>query len=375
MRSTFFRRWSVAARAFLIKATRLSTLRAIGVGSLFYRRLHRKIISEDTSMFSVAGWPLWGLIILFAVGLVLIIKGGDFFVDAASWIAEVSGIPHFIVGATIVSIATTLPELIVSCLGAARGTNALAIGNAVGSVTANTGLIMAISIICIPAVVKRSQYALKSILLLVATAILYLASFGNGFSIWGSILLLIIFVAAMAESIFSGKKEATLGEKTPFQKKAVPVNVGKFIFGTAGIVFGAEFLVDAVTKLGIVSGISQEVISSTIVSVGPSLPELVTTVTAVVKKQSSLSVGNIIGANLIDITIILPICSFISADGLTACAQNLYLDIPVCLGILFIAIVPMLIRKKFSRVQGVILLLLYIAYIAVMAFFNPFPSV
>ena len=200
MRSTFFRRWSVAARAFLIKATRLSTLRAIGVGSLFYRRLHRKIISEDTSMFSVAGWPLWGLIILFAVGLVLIIKGGDFFVDAASWIAEVSGIPHFIVGATIVSIATTLPELIVSCLGAARGTNALAIGNAVGSVTANTGLIMAISIICIPAVVKRSQYALKSILLLVATAILYLASFGNGFSIWGSILLLIIFVAAMAES-------------------------------------------------------------------------------------------------------------------------------------------------------------------------------
>lgn len=141
MRSTFFRRWSVAARAFLIKATRLSTLRAIGVGSLFYRRLHRKIISEDTSMFSVAGWPLWGLIILFAVGLVLIIKGGDFFVDAASWIAEVSGIPHFIVGATIVSIATTLPELIVSCLGAARGTNALAIGNAVGSVTANTGLI------------------------------------------------------------------------------------------------------------------------------------------------------------------------------------------------------------------------------------------
>ena len=222
MRSTFFRRWSVAARAFLIKATRLSTLRAIGVGSLFYRRLHRKIISEDTSMFSVAGWPLWGLIILFAVGLVLIIKGGDFFVDAASWIAEVSGIPHFIVGATIVSIATTLPELIVSCLGAARGTNALAIGNAVGSVTANTGLIMAISIICIPAVVKRSQYALKSILLLVATAILYLASFGNGFSIWGSILLLIIFVAAMAESIFSGKKEATLGEKTPFKKRPYP---------------------------------------------------------------------------------------------------------------------------------------------------------
>ena len=80
-------------------------------------------------MFSVAGWPVWGLIALFIVGLALIVKGGDFFVDAAGWIAEVSGIPRFIVGATIVSFATTLPELIVSCIGAARGTNALAIGN------------------------------------------------------------------------------------------------------------------------------------------------------------------------------------------------------------------------------------------------------
>lgn len=110
--------------------------------------------------------PYGGLSLFLSVGLALIVKGGDFFVDAAGWIAEVSGIPRFIVGATIVSFATTLPELIVSCIGAARGTNALAIGNAVGSVTANTGLIMAISIICIPAVIKRSQYALKSILLL-----------------------------------------------------------------------------------------------------------------------------------------------------------------------------------------------------------------
>lgn len=95
-------------------------------------------------MISAVGWPVWALIILFICGLILIIKGGDFFVDAASWMAEVSGIPHFVIGATVVSLATTLPELIVSCLGAARGSNAIAIGNAVGSVTANTGLIMAI---------------------------------------------------------------------------------------------------------------------------------------------------------------------------------------------------------------------------------------
>lgn len=326
-------------------------------------------------MFSVAGWPVWGLIALFAVGLVLIIKGGDFFVDAAGWMAKVSGIPQFIVGATIVSFATTLPELIVSCIGAARGTNALAIGNAVGSVTANTGLIMAISVVCIPMAVKRSQYLAKSLLLLAATAILYIASFGEGFSLWGSILLLIIFVVSMVESVMSGKKEAVATEKPPVTKKDIPVNIAKFILGAAGIVFGAEFLVDSATEIAVISGISQAVISATIVAIGTSLPELVTTITAVVKKQTSLSVGNIIGANLIDITVILPICSFISAGGLVSCAQNLYLDIPVCLGLLFIALLPMLIRGKFFKAQGVVLLVLYIAYIVVMAFFNPFPAV
>jgi len=149
----------------------------------------------------------------------------------------------------------------------------------------------------------------------------------------------------------------------------------KFVVGAAGIVFGAEFLVDSATELAVVSGVSQAVISATIVAIGTSLPELVTTITAVVKKQSSLSVGNIIGANLIDISIILPICSFISKDGLAACAQNLYLDIPVCLGLMLIAIVPMLIGKKFYRWQGAVLLVLYIAYVATMAFFNPFAAV
>ena len=127
-------------------------------------------------MISAAGWPLWAVGILFICGLVLIVKGGDLFVDSAVWIAEVSGIPKFIIGATVVSFATTLPELLVSAIGAARGSNAIAIGNAVGSVTANTGLIMAVSIICIPAAVSRKTYSVKSVLLLAATVILFAAS-------------------------------------------------------------------------------------------------------------------------------------------------------------------------------------------------------
>ena len=327
------------------------------------------------NMFSVVGWPMWALILLFIAGLVLIVKGGDLFVDAATWMAEVSGIPHFIIGATVVSLATTLPELIVSCLGAMRGENAIAIGNAVGSVTANTGLIMAISIICIPHIVKRSQYAFKSVLLIIATVILYLSSFGKGFSLIGSILLIAIFIIATYESIKSAKKESAVSEKVSFKKSDIPLNIGKFVIGAAGIVIGADFLVSSATEIAVVSGVSQAVISATIVAIGTSLPELVTTITAISKKQSSLSVGNIIGANLIDIAIILPICSFVSTGSLTACAQNLILDIPVCLLVLAMAIIPMLIRGKFTRVQGIIMLVVYLAYVVYISFFNPFPII
>lgn len=315
---------------------------------------------------------MWALIVLFICGLILIVKGGDFFVDAAAWMAEVSGIPHFLIGATVVSVATTLPELFVSCLGAARGSNAIAIGNAVGSVTANTGLIMAISIIFMPIVAKRSTYLFKSVLLILATAILYIASFGKRFSLIGSAALLIIFAVYTYHSIKEAKSGSDTSERREYEKKEIPLNILKFLFGAVGIVVGADLLVKSATEIATVSGVPEAVISATIVAVGTSLPELVTAITAIVKKQTSLSVGNIIGANLIDISVILPICSFVSKDGLVSLKQNLYIDFPVCLSVLLIAVIPALKREKFSKVQGFVLLAVYIAYVCVISFFNPF---
>ncbi len=315
---------------------------------------------------------MWALIVLFICGLILIVKGGDFFVDAAAWMAEVSGIPHFLIGATVVSVATTLPELFVSCLGAARGSNAIAIGNAVGSVTANTGLIMAISIIFMPIVAKRSTYLFKSVLLILATAILYAASFGKRFSLIGSAALLIIFAVYTYHSIKEAKSGSDTSERREYEKKEIPLNILKFLFGAVGIVVGADLLVKSATEIATVSGVPEAVISATVVAVGTSLPELVTAITAIVKKQTSLSVGNIIGANLIDISVILPICSFVSKDGLVSLKQNLYIDFPVCLLVLLIAIVPALRREKFSKAQGFVLLTVYIAYVCVISFFNPF---
>ncbi len=323
---------------------------------------------------------LFIIILLFILGLVLIVKGGDFFVDAASWIAEASGIPKLIVGATVVSVATTLPELIVSAFGAIKGSEAdiaVATGNAVGSVTANTGLILSISIICLPAVVKRSQYAFKSLLLIGVTLLLWLFSFkgdfpgANQLSFVGSILLFLCFLLFIIENVRSAKQQSESADRSevPHDKKTVMTNILKFVLGVAGIVIGADLLVDQATAIATMLHIPAAVISATIVAIGTSLPELVTTITAIVKKQSALSIGNVIGANIIDIAIILPICSLLSGREFPVSPQNLILDMPICLFIISLAVIPMLLRGRFTRTQGIILLTVYIGYIVTISFF------
>ena len=325
-------------------------------------------------------------VLLLAVGIALIVKGGDFFVDAASWFAEVSGIPKLIVGATVVSFATTLPELLVSAFAAveARATGDLglvdmAIGNAVGSVTANLGLIFAIALIAMPTVIRRKDYLLKMLLMLGAsTAVVVFSLLFKGISLVSSVVLLAIFAVAMfdniREAVITVKAEkaanAASGDKEPVNGKLITVNVLKFLLGAAGIVFGADLLVDNASALASLCGVSDRVISVTIVAIGTSLPELVTTLTAIVKKQASLSAGNIIGANIIDLTLILPVCAVISGGTLPVVGTVGVLDMPACLLIGAVACIPTLITKKFARWQGVLLLGLYAAYMVLTVFFG-----
>lgn len=309
-------------------------------------------------------------VLLFVVGLVLIIKGGDFFVDAASWIAEVSGVPKIIVGATVVSIATTLPEIIVSCLAAAQGKVDMSVGNAVGSVTANTALIMAVSFIFMPAIINRKDYAFKTFLLLLSTGFLVIAGIQGKLTLFGSAFLFIIFIIFIWDNVSSANKvlkaqrsdssQTEIREKPT--KKTVFINSAKFLFGAAGIVGGAQLLVKYGSELASLIGISEAVISVTMIAVGTSLPELVTTITAVAKKQNELSVGNIIGANIIDMTLILPICSFIYSGSLPISRQSAFLDLPVCFIAAAVGLVPVLASKKITRVNGAALLAVYIAY-------------
>ena len=237
-------------------------------------------------------------IMIFLAGIILIVKGGDWFVDAASWIAEVSGIPRLIVGATIVSLATTLPELLVSVMAAAQGKVDMAVGNAVGSVTANLGLIMAISVIFMPVKIRRGDYLLKSVLMLAASAMLIWGGRQGEVGLTLSLPLMGIFAIFTYENVRGARTAMRCGgdlgpvREMP-RKRAVLFQCLKFTVGAAAVVLGADLLVDSASALARLIGISERIIGVTIVAVGTSLPELVTTITAIVKKQSALSVKRI----------------------------------------------------------------------------------
>ena len=305
--------------------------------------------------------------VLFIVGLLLIIKGGDWFVDAAVWFAEVSGIPKVIVGATVVSLATTLPEILVSVLAALQGKADMAIGNAIGSVTANQGLILGVSLLFAPLSIRRRDYATKGLLLVLAVAALWYYA-GNGvLPAAGSLVLLACFLLSMADNLRVARRSMEAESRKPAMQTAVLLpNLARFFFGTAGIVWGAHLMVENGSLLALQLGIPEAVVGVTLMAVGTSLPELVTAMTALCKDQGALSVGNILGANLIDTTLILPLCTWLSGSELTFSAQTLLLDLPVCLLISSLTIFPALLQQQFSRWQGLALVGMYAGYLVVL---------
>lgn len=311
---------------------------------------------------------LFFLYLFFVLGLLLIIKGGDFFVDAAVWLAEITHVPQFVIGATVVSVATTLPELFVSSIAALQGKTDMAAGNAVGSVIANTGLIFSLGILFIPAFIRRRRLLPKGMLFLSSITLLWLFTLSGKITLFGCAGMFLLFAVFIAENIREAKAEMRCvpppsGGAVPTDRRACMAHMVKFVLGAAGILLGSQLLVDNGSLIAESFGISERIISLTAVAIGTSLPELVTTVTAVVKKQASLSVGNIIGANIIDVALILPVCAFLSGGALPVGVQTYRVDLPVCLLIASVMIVPALFKGRFMRWQGVLMLFCYGVYL------------
>ena len=313
-------------------------------------------------------------VLLFAVGLVLLIKGGDWFVDGATGIAKRFNLPDIVVGATVVSIGTTLPEVMVSTTGALAGSGAMAYGNAIGSIICNTALIAAISITCNPGPVNVKSMKTPAIFFFCSAALYCFASYVLGeFPRWMGCVMLGIFVVYMVLTVRNGMKNpdaAAEEEEEESKPKALWQELLLLVAGAAVIAVGADLLVDHGQIIALELGVPETVVALLFVALGTSLPELVTTITSLKKGRASLGVGNVIGANVFNLVLVsgvavslapfpVPCENFLLDTGLN---MSLVLEIPVMLGVMSLMIFPALATKKLGRWQGILLLAIYAAF-------------
>ena len=363
-------------------------------------------------------------VILFAIGLILLIKGGDWFVDGATGIAKRFNLPDIVVGATVVSIGTTLPEVMVSTTGALQGSGAMAYGNAIGSIICNTALIAAISITVNPGPVNVKSMKTPAIFFFCSAALYCVASYILGeFPQWMGFAMMAIFVVYMVLTVRNGLKnpdsaaeeeeeeeagdsKGIWGEVALLAACAVGVAVlssvltgvlmlagfvvymllkikpakpeGKalweellfLIIGAGVIAVGADFLVEHGQVIAIGLGVPETVVALLFVALGTSLPELVTTITSLKKGRASLGVGNVIGANVFNLVLVSGVAVSLAPFAVpaentlldTGLNLSLVLDIPVMLGVMALMILPAMLRKKLGRWQGIALLAIYAAF-------------
>ncbi|MDO5299473.1 MAG: calcium/sodium antiporter [Clostridia bacterium] len=306
-------------------------------------------------------------VLLFAFGLVLLIKGGDWFVDAASSVAHRFHMPELLIGATVVSIGTTLPEVMVSAQGAMVGSGSIAFGNAIGSVICNTALIAAITLVVNPTRTDRKTLILPSAAFFIAAAFYCFNAYAfHAFSRLSGIILLAMFFVYMIVTVMQMKKnpQPADAEDDPQEPETTLTrDIVMLIVGAAVIAIGARLLVDNAQIIATALGVPESVIALTLVALGTSLPELVTAITSLIKGCGALSLGNIIGANLFNLVLVSGMAITISPFDLSAASStSLTVDIPLMLGVMLVMTVPALVREKLSRWQGAVLLVAYAAY-------------
>lgn len=311
-------------------------------------------------------------VVLFIVGLILLIKGGDWFVEGATGIAHRFHVPELLIGATVVSIGTTLPEVMVSATSALGGHGEIAYGNALGSIICNTALIAALTIAIRPSETDRKTLKTPVIFFFIAAAIYTVVAYTTGrFSRGVGILLLAVFVIYVIINVRQVKslpQSQTSPEPEAESNNSTVKDVLLLVIGAVLIAVGANLLVDNGTLIAQALGVPESVIALTFVALGTSLPELVTAITSLAKGHGSLSLGNVIGANLFNLVLVsgtsATLAPFDIPSNKTIAGMNasLVVDVPLMLFVMAFLTLPALKREKLSRVQGIVLLVIYAVF-------------
>ncbi len=319
-------------------------------------------------------------IYLFVFGLILLIKGGDWFVDGAQNIAKKFKVPELLIGATVVSIGTTLPEVMTSATSAMTGHGEIAYGNALGSIICNTALIAAVTIAVKPGKADRKALIFPTCFFFGAAIFYSLTAYiKSEFTRPVGIVLLLGFVAYMVINVINMKKNPAADEpsveiaeesgEVALEEISMTKSLFWLIAGALAIAVGADLLVESSTIIAKDLGMSEAVIGLTVVALGTSLPELVTAITALSKGHGALSLGNVIGANIFNLVLVSGVAVTLSPFEVPITSElfgqnvSFVLDIPVMLSVMAILTIPAIIKNKLSRWQGITLLSIYVLFL------------
>ena len=321
-------------------------------------------------------FPIWLNILLLLIGLAIITKGADKFVDSAVVIAERTWVPKVIIGATIVSLGTTFPEFSVSVMAGIFDRPQTTMGDAIGSAICNIGLILGICLLIRPIVVHRRLYWQQGAIMVLAGVVILLLSIDGYLSRWDALILTAGLVGYTYFSIRQVRVarqnakdrvadiEQTL-EAVAAPAYSLPRAVVWFILGAAGVVVGATLVVRTAVDIAGWLGVPELVIGLTVVAIGTSLPELVTALTATFKGHGDIVVGNMIGADILDIFFVRGLGG-IGFSLLPVERQTMVLDYPVMLIVMVVLVIFGLTGKQLGRWQGGVFVAIYGSYLALM---------
>ncbi len=300
--------------------------------------------------------------ILLLIGFVLLIKGADVFVDGACNIAKLMKIPTMIIGLTIVAFGTSAPELSVSISAALQESNEIALGNVVGSNMVNLLFIAGISAVITPYAINKvmikRDYPMS---VLVAFVLLMTAMADMEITYTDGWILLAFFAIFMYCQIMDSIKASTESKEDEEEKPSVPKSLILTVLGLAAVIFGGDMVVDSATGIARMLGLSETFIGLTIIAIGTSLPEMVTSIIAARKGESDIAIGNVVGSNIFNLLLILGVSSVITAIPVE---PIMVMDMIILIAVSVICYIPIAIQKKLTRPVGIFMMAMYVAYTA-----------